>query len=80
MPERTLDPAARYETRALLAGAYLPGCLDVTLTHVLDTWQNRFICNGPKAASAADAGADDTNGRATCSTCSSRDPRTRGQS
>lgn len=67
----------RYETRAVLAGAYRGKAarLHATLTHVLDTKQGRTLCGRVKADSLADAGATATDAAATCEACNQKDPR-----
>lgn len=66
----------RYQTRAVLAGAYLKGHRASLLTHSVDTENGDApLCSRVKADSIADEFADDVNAEPTCITCRARDPR-----
>lgn len=68
--------ATRYQTRAVLAGAYRQNSPSAFLTHSVDTANGDApLCKRVKAESVADEHADDVNARPTCSTCLRRDPR-----
>lgn len=66
----------RYQTRAVLAGAYLKGHRASLLTHSVDTENGDApLCKRVKADSIADEHADDVNAPPTCLVCRARDPR-----
>lgn len=67
----------RYETRAVLAGAYV-SYDSGRLTHVVEVEVAglRPLCSKVRPASICDRYATDVTARATCPICASRDPRT----
>ena len=66
----------RYQTRAVLAGAYRGrrALLDAGLTHVLDVEENRVLCGRVDPDNLADRFAMDPAANPTCPICKRRDP------
>lgn len=71
----------RYQTRAVLAGAYRGRDRDGSprdrhlLTHVLNTDTGLVLCRGVYSKSLADEEADDVAATPTCTVCARKDPR-----
>lgn len=67
----------RYQTTAVLAGAYRARREDLRVmrTHVLDTERGVVLCGDVKPESLADVYADDAGAVASCPTCAKKDPR-----
>lgn len=69
---------SRYETRGVLAGAYLRGDdRRAYLTHVYDTTTRTVLCGKVKPDNTSEDphGTTDFASEATCKTCARRDPR-----
>jgi hypothetical protein len=70
---------SNFETRAVLAGAYLPGSRASYLTHAVEVDEHgnelRVLCPRVKLENLADKFASSTTKPPTCTTCAKRDPR-----
>ena len=69
----TRESAERYETRGVLAGAYVK--LENMLTHTVSVSDEMPLCSRVDPDHIGDSYASDPNEKPTCKTCLRRDPR-----